>query len=418
MKVVNTEPVWTALQTRLTFLHTGHLLGPEYVRKQLEAEAEERNLKVMHATAPDELARCPDEPTLVLVVGFESLVEAADGNRCQKLSNWRAAVQDLLSRCDEARIVLQSRVPKTSLGGCPGSQLIIDATPAFLRADPFALVAAARSASNLPPDELERWAHWYGNRAGLVLALADQADPEAGRKQRLADANEQAEKEYIAAFEELGPDVVATIDHYVTELEQFELDFSELDAPVVDALRGAGFVDSVDDGQTIVLLPGRDQPRMRSALRTVVDSTLQLPSGYLQSVQKLWLIERGLRWEVRQILADRHGRTEWIRHIPLPEDTQSRVVSRAAQDAFPRAESCQDLPNPLEWLTLGELIDMILSHDTIRPFGVSDAIWLRMRAELAPVRDRIAHMRLLRDGDERIVGRWQRQVGRLQSTPN
>lgn len=413
MRIADTDPVWKALQTRLAFLQTGRLLMPDLVAEQLETEASARALGYWHADAPDQLRSCPDEPMLVLVTGFESLSQTSPEQRCQQLANWRAAVQELLDRCGEARILLQSRVPKSTLGGCPGSQLIMDAAPAFIRPDEDAVVAEASKRSNLPRSELKQVSAWFDHRPGLVIAVAAAADSEAGRDKLLTDASKVALREYTAALEELGPDVLATVDHYVTELDRFEVDFSEIDGALVDALRGAALADVEDEGRSIKLLPGKDQRRMHAALRTVVDSTTQLPRCYLQGVEKLWVIERTLRAEVRRLLGAQYGEPDWKRHLPGGSELHRRVVSRAAQEAFPRAEACVDLPNPLEWMTLGELIDLVMSNDRIRPFEVGDAFWQRMRVELAPARDRIAHMRLLREGDEQTINRWRRQISRL-----
>lgn len=410
-RVADTRPVWKALETRLAFLHTGRLLGPDRVSQQLREEAQEKDLGFLHITDPVGFDACPEVPTLVLVTGFEEI--RSGRRRCEQLSNWRAAVHALLPRCAEARVLLHSRVPKTSLAGCPGSQLIIDATPAFIAADPDAMVAEATAACDLPAQEVEKWCNWYGHRPGLVLAVIQQANVAAGRKERLAAADEHALAEYVAAFEELGPDVLATLDHYVTELNELTLDFRDLDGSVVEALRGGGFVETIDDGRTISLLPGSDRHRMKEALRTVVDSTTQLPSGYLQSLDNLWWVERSLRAEFQRLLIERHGRDQWTARVPGDRELHDRLVSRAAQEAFPRAKSCRDLPNPLEWLTMRELIDLILSEGEIRPFGVSDRVWHKMNIELSPVRDRIAHMRLLREGDQQLVARWQRQISRF-----
>lgn len=413
-RVADTQPVWKALETRLAFLHTGRLLGPDRVAQQLREEAEEKSLGFLHVKDPSGFDACPEVPTLVVATGFEEVQSGR--RRCEELSNWRAAVHGLLPRCAEARVLLHSRVPKTSLGGCPGSQLIIDATPAFIATDPEAMVAEAIAACELQAEEVEKWCSWYGHRPGLVLAVIGQADPAASRRERLAAADEHALTEYVAAFEELGPDVLATLDHYVTELQELTLDFRDLDGSVVEALRGGGFAEAIDEGRSISLLPGSDRRRMREALRTAVDSTTQLPSGYLQSVEKLWWIERSLRAEFQRLLVERHGLEQWTAHVPGDQELHDRLTSRAVQEAFPRANSCRDLPNPLEWLTMRELIDLILSDGTIRPFGVSDRIWNKLNIELSPVRDRIAHMRLLREGDQQLVARWQRRISRLAET--
>jgi hypothetical protein len=413
-RVVDTEQVWRALQTRLVYLQTGRLLGRALVSAQLEEEAVARSLGVWHAASPDELAACPDEPTLVIVsfgtLGLEDFPE-----RCRQLANWRAAVTDLLGRCTETRIVLSTSSPKAALGGCPGSQLIADAAAAFVRPEPAALVDAAAEASTHPRNDLERWSAWYEHRPSLVLSIASIVEPGAPKKLQLRAADDTAQVEYAAAFEELGPDILATLDYYVTELARLTVDYNELDPKLIEALRGAAFAGVENEGRTITLLPGKDKARMQHALRTVVDSTTQIPGGYVQCVEQLWFIERALRAEVQRLLIDRHGVHEWKRHVPEDAKVEERLVGRAAQEAFPLATSCEDLPNPVEWLTLGELIALIASRgDTLgQPFGMPCAYWEKLRTELAPVRDRIAHMRLLRDGDDRVVRKWNHQVSRL-----
>lgn len=83
----------------------------------------------------------------------------------------------------------------------------------------------------------------------------------------------------------------------------------------------------------------------------------------------------------------------------------AEVLRRAQLDASVAAKTVADLRDPLEWLTLGELMDLVRSQK-FDNLGVEPAIWRKLQEQLVPIRNRVAHVRMLKAGDDETVMMW------------
>ena len=90
----------------------------------------------------------------------------------------------------------------------------------------------------------------------------------------------------------------------------------------------------------------------------------------------------------------------------------TEVLKRAQLDSSLSAVSVRELRDPLEWLTLSELLDIITSK-RIGGLGVALHIWQKFREQVLPIRNRLSHMRLLKSRDEETVSIW---VGVIRQT--
>ena len=84
---------------------------------------------------------------------------------------------------------------------------------------------------------------------------------------------------------------------------------------------------------------------------------------------------------------------------------KGEILKRAQQDTNVTAKSINDLRDPLEWLTLGELMD-IVRGPKFNDLGVEPVVWRKLQEQLVPVRNRLAHVRMLKAKDAEIVGMW------------
>lgn len=92
------------------------------------------------------------------------------------------------------------------------------------------------------------------------------------------------------------------------------------------------------------------------------------------------------------------------RHECLSSVQPKEVLKRAAEAAYPGANSIKLIRDPLEWLTLGELLDL-KDRAEIGDLGWSQALWRNFAADIMPIRNRLAHMRTLHPGDDADVAK-------------
>jgi hypothetical protein len=142
--------------------------------------------------------------------------------------------------------------------------------------------------------------------------------------------------------------------------------------------------------------------QLREAVAAHISGTVE-PAGSLSAVTSgLWFVERKIRNELRSA-AIAHFEDQW--RSSCLGGLSSEVLRRAQLDASVAAKSVSDLRDPLEWLTLGELMDLVRSQK-FDNLGVEPAIWRKLQEQLVPIRNRIAHVRMLKAGDDETVTMW------------
>lgn len=90
-------------------------------------------------------------------------------------------------------------------------------------------------------------------------------------------------------------------------------------------------------------------------------------------------------------------------------DLEAKVLERARNDNSPDASSVSDLRDPLEWLSLGELLKVVEKSGFI---GADALFWRRFGADVIPIRNRLSHMRLIRKGDRETALAWDSRIRR------
>jgi hypothetical protein len=88
------------------------------------------------------------------------------------------------------------------------------------------------------------------------------------------------------------------------------------------------------------------------------------------------------------------------------------------RDSVPAAVNVEDVRSPLDWLTLSDLLavarESAASSPTSRVCGYSAEDWAKLDREIVPIRNRVAHMRLARQGDLDTVRRCRRLWNRVR----
>jgi hypothetical protein len=317
--------------------------------------------------APEELGANLDA-TRVHVIGLEKYALGSSGG--PSLGELRSIVSELLER--EIEVCLWSRAPRVAFVPVPGSSLIEDASPFFVD-----LMATADG----DPESV-----YPAIRAGKTLSDV-----------------------YGSALAELGVAVLASLDRALFDAQlDAEAMFDVLEAREIEALRGAGLVQC--PGGTAYQLAA---PRRFSELKDQLASTLsrqiepQLELGAIS--EALWSIERIIRRALRSKAVADLG-SKWRAGV-LHGDLEAKVLERAQSDGFVSVRSVRELRDPIEWLTLGELIEVVTSVKFAR-LGQPSIFWTKFAQDVIPVRNRLSHMRHFKHGDREVVRMWLSQVER------
>lgn len=203
---------------------------------------------------------------------------------------------------------------------------------------------------------------------------------------------------------ELGPEVCASLDRAVYEgqLDDREA-LSLLNARELEALDGAGLT-SPEDGSRAWNLPWHLGP-LKLALDTAISDSIEAQQQLPDTSDAMWKIERMIRREIRR-MAIESWPTSW-RTQCLNDDLKTKVLERATESAYLAATTIKHLRDPLEWLSLGELLQLT-ENPKIGRLGLESAQWRQFRNQVMPIRNRLAHMRTLYPDDKTNAVKWRR----------
>lgn len=270
---------------------------------------------------------------------------------------------------DRHRFVLLSRSPRAAFPAVPGSSLIDDAA---LFGSPHIDGAA--------PD---KWTSGGGDTADSTHILR-------------------------RALEELGPEVCASLDRAIFDsLLVGQVALRILSARELEALDGAG-ITCVKGEIRDWNLPANLEV-LKEELANVLADEVYAQTQLFQVTRGLWEIERRIRRAVRSRAIIAWG-DEW-RSRCLNGDLPQEVLKRANSSACPGVRSIKALRDPLEWLTLGELLGL-RTRGEIGDLGMASPIWRQFEDKIMPIRNRLAHMRTLYPGDETEVIKWREVIQR------
>ncbi|TQN43716.1 hypothetical protein FHU33_3179 [Blastococcus colisei] len=313
-------------------------------------------------------------PSTIAICNVESLSLAANGS--DRLSALRERSLRLLD--NGHRVCLVSTAPRVAFGSVPGSSLLEDASLALLD---------FLDESELSGTE-ERAPLWHL--------------PEASFGEQDGDLMEKV-------LGELGTGVLSALDHCLFEIDPRSSNgLSFLSIRETEALRGAGLIVVSSDGG-IELANRRSLAEIKAAVAHLLGTLTDAPAELAAVSSGLWFIERTMRSALRRHVSQSEGE-RW--RVAAVGGLATEVLKRAQLDSSLSAVSVRELRDPLEWLTLSELLDVITST-RIGGLGVASHIWQKFREQVLPVRNRLSHMRLLKSRDEETVSIW---VGVIRQT--
>jgi hypothetical protein len=394
---------------RLVFINVGYLFAVDALPAATLAGAERHGLRAAQKDATelnDSAAIDTGEIDLLVITGIAAL-NASPTDRCMKLGQLREVVMALLE--SNMQVLLVSDKPASSFRGCPGSSVILDAKRSHL--SPVSLPEIEAACQELGVGQWAKLIWAYSN--GLPLLVERFIDLlVSGHKASENELKDRARalliSEASAAIAASGPSLASWLDSVLFELKVRRVDAQPADPSVVEACRDSGFAQSDDEWATLELFPGPTHGLWKESVRSYVDSTLALPEEHDRVIAGLWRIERRIRSLILDAAVNSKGKG-WKSEI-FDSKVKARILERAREEAFPTGTDMADIPNPIEWLSFGELMDVLSQRDWARPPNVDVVFWRRLATELGPIRNRVAHVRLLQLGDDRVVDKWESRM--------
>jgi hypothetical protein len=309
------------------------------------------------------------EPTQTLIV--------TDVERCADTSSGAVGeIRELvLSLLDQGKMVcLVSRAPRIAFRSVPGSSVFEDAALVTLPLLDETEVQVAGEEKRGPGWE------WPSVTFGAPLDTTT----------------------YRNALAEFGQGLVAALDHALFEVDPRGSGGIEFLAPrELEGLRGSGIIRISGDGEASLAMP-HSAKILREALATHVSETVSPASILTEVTSGLWYSERKIRTALRAAAIEKYG-VAWRESVV--GGLKGEVLRRAQLDTSVTAKSVKDLRDPLEWLTLSELMD-IVRGEKFSNLGVEPAIWRKLQEQLVPIRNRLAHVRMLKSEDAEVVSMW------------
>jgi hypothetical protein len=242
----------------------------------------------------------------------------------------------------------------------------------------------------------------------LLRRFAAVARLDASNTQKLAASNLALTEVFTRCFEQLGPNIAAWMEYWLFEYQAETADRLDVPDDILEALTSAGLAHLDATENLLVLAPGPAKEALMTTLRDYLDNVVHPPPRWPDLAAALFNLERMIRSAAKREYRDRHG-DKW--REALPEPGLAKAVGRA-QAEVPTYNSVESLPNPLDWMTLSELAEVVdnccQKHACLA--GISGRVWANLFQEVEPIRNRTAHMRLMRLGDLDTVRRWARQL--------
>jgi hypothetical protein len=210
------------------------------------------------------------------------------------------------------------------------------------------------------------------------------------------------------SLDELGVEVCASLDHAMFEAMLAPSDvFVTLGAREIEALEGASLV-SISNGVASWAVKNR-LGELKDALSDALAANTEVQESVNSVFRELWVIERSIRRALRSRAKVVWGKS-WRQQV-LGGDLPAKVLERASVAAYAAAKSLAEIRDPIEWLTLGELLET-RSRQPIGELGIESTLWTLFASEMLPIRNRLSHMRLMRSEDIPMVMKWARVMER------
>ncbi len=243
--------------------------------------------------------------------------------------------------------------------------------------------------------------------AKQVFAPCSVPGPPSGAGAIAAPATTDELDFFVSCVRELGDRTVIALSTAMWESQLSPAAaLQTLTRPDVEALRGAGLV-RADGAEVEWSVTGAQLKKLKAAVAQVCSESNTAGDSVASSFVEIWTLERELRNVIRSALMERMK--EGWRETCLPEHLRADVLERARRDTQPGASKLGDLRDPLEWLSTTELLDLRESRE-LGGLGLEPYMWTKLWNEIVPIRNKIAHMRLVSEQDVQRATIWRQLI--------
>lgn len=349
---------------------------------------------------------CSDE--VAIIDGLENMLMS---DSCeQTLEQLRPRIT--LVRERGARVMLLSRAPLQRYPTLRSSSILLDASGYSFRplsAKQTADYVRSRGIGDIKA--MQRLSDFASGSRALLECFCNIELSDAAGNAKLREASSSERIIALNCFQELGPSLCAWLEHWVFENASTVMESDDISEARLQALRLAGVVRPQDSGNDMLaLLPMKNREQWVDALGEALELTTSPPIEWRRLVEQLFTLERDLRYFLRKELERIHGKYWATKILPAQED---QISALARRDTAPRVRKYSDIRSPLEWLTLNELLQLaeqqaVTSASMVLGHGPED--WAELSRRVVPIRNRVAHMRLAREGDWQEIRNLRRMV--------
>jgi hypothetical protein len=264
-----------------------------------------------------------------------------------------------------------------------------------------------RELTEITPKDLKVISRFSGGSRAIADALAKLLLSGMPRDEQLTEAGRITAEVLTHTLKELGPELLAWLEHWVVEYNVLRVSTADLRNGALQELRASGVAEIRPLEESVEFFASPHTAAWRKALNVALSDLLEAPMQWESVVADLFFIERFLRRALTSLLEKRYGR-KW--QTRLPDDMQNRIIGAFRQTASARITTIADIDRPLDWVTLGDLFELIPRFSPSDHLeGLSATEWRTLADSVLPVRNRVSHMRLLRDTDRQAIrnAKWR-----------
>lgn len=419
----NTEDLWRVAQIRPVFMHVGRLLAPDLLVQQILCEAEAQHMAPRLISVSQGLNEqishdSVDEAARLLVLWVETGLAGSENDQRQRTATYASlrstAIEILRSG---RRLITISNRPALDWQSAESS-LYLDSRalhpPSLLQRDetmeskglPRWYLKIADGLPRLLRLGLEVLHQWQS------LELQDSPSKSADSEPNLAQLEESLTRALLReledAFIELGPELLGELEELLERLNAATtpVGIEVLGDEVRNGLIGAGLAKRNTSDKLELSTLFRDV-RVRSTLARASQDRRLIPQSLSHLAEQAWMVERSIRERVGRLLLRKYG-DKWVKRFSedLDSAVSERVMERVQRMGYNHS-AVKSLPNPLEWLTLGELVALINKNAWHKEMGIGHSDWEALSREVPRIRDRIAHCRLPLTNDLSQLSKWK-----------
>jgi hypothetical protein len=143
------------------------------------------------------------------------------------------------------------------------------------------------------------------------------------------------------------------------------------------------------------------RPEIKDCLGAALRAVVSPPVEWEEIARKTFTFERTVRRIVMETLLEIHGK-DWRKGLG---DRGNKAFGLARNDSNVSATSLDEMYAPLDWFLLEDLLDLAFEIATAQGSvrGVRAGDWARLRVQMVPIRNRVAHVRLPLETDAGTV---------------